>query len=113
MKLTLPYPPSVNTYWGFRGSRRFLTKKAVEFKKAVAEAFTGTGFATDRLQITVYLYPPDRRVRDIDNICKPLLDALVQAGVMTDDGQVDYLVVSRVSVRAGGMCIVELQAIEG
>ena len=113
MKLTLPYPPSVNTYWGFRGSRRFLTKKATEFKKAVAAAFTGTGFATERLQVTVYLYPPDRRVRDIDNICKPLLDALVQAGVMADDGQVDYLVVSRESVRAGGMCIVELQAIEG
>ena len=113
MKLTLPYPPSVNTYWGFRGSRRFLTKKATEFKKAVAEAFTGTGFATERLQVTIYLYPPDRRKSDIDNRVKSCLDALVQAGFMTDDSQIDYLVVSRESIMAGGMCIVELQSIGG
>ena len=113
MKITLPYPPSVNTYWGFCGSRRFLTKKAVEFKKAVAEAFTGTGFATDRLQITIWLYPPDRRKSDIDNRIKSCLDAIVQAGFMTDDSQVDRLIVSRETVRAGGMCIVELQSIQG
>lgn len=112
MKLTLPYPPSVNTYWGFRGSRRFLTKKAVAFKMAVAEAFNGQGFAFERLQITIYLYPPDRRTRDIDNVCKPLLDALVQAGVMFDDGQIDYLVISRESIHAGGMCVVELQTVK-
>ena len=110
MRLELPYPPSVNTYWGFRGSRRFLTKKAVEFKKAVAEAFNGnTGFVSERLLCSVQLFPPDRRVRDIDNCIKPLLDALVQAGAMADDSQVDYLVVVREPVRTGGWCIVELQ----
>ena len=110
MKLTLPYPPSVNTYWGFRGSRRFLTKKAVEFKKAVAAEVSG-GFVTDRLLVSVQLFPPDRRIRDIDNVVKPLLDALVQAGAMSDDSQIDYLVVARDEVIAGGKCVVELQPV--
>lgn len=28
---------------------------------------------------------PDRRARDLDNLCKAPLDALVKAGVMADD----------------------------
>ena len=35
--LSLPYPPSVNTYWRANGNRRFISKAGVEFKKAVAE----------------------------------------------------------------------------
>jgi len=112
IKLTLPYPPSVNTYWGFRGSRRFLTKKAVEFKKHVWAAFTGNpSFVSERLQISIYLYPPDKRVRDIDNVCKPLLDSLVQAGAMSDDSQIDRLTIERMEIVKEGKCIIELQSI--
>jgi crossover junction endodeoxyribonuclease RusA len=40
-------------------------------------------------------FPPDRRRRDLDNIQKPVLDALQHAGVYEDDSQIDLLVTRR------------------
>ncbi len=115
LSLSLSYPPSVNTYWGFQGHRRFLTNKAREFKTNVlaAKLALNTGnFGANRVGIEVKLYPPDRRVRDIDNVLKPLLDALVAAGVLNDDGQIDLLIVSRETVVSGGRCEVCIKLIE-
>jgi len=101
IKLTIPFPPSVNTYWGFKGSQRFLTSRAKVFKSSVAAEFMRSGhegFGDARLAVTIKLYPPDRRVRDIDNVVKSTLDALCQAGVFADDGQIDMLHVTRKQV---------------
>lgn len=102
--LTLPYPPSVNTYWGFQGHRRFLTNKAVQFKKAVAHevSLTPARFTNERLEVFITLNPPDKRTRDIDNIAKPTLDALVSAGLFIDDGQIDRLIIVRSNIIKGG-----------
>lgn len=113
LNLTLPFPPSVNTYWGFRGSQRFLTKRAKDFKDAVESAFILSehqGFGDDRINLVVFLHAPDKRVRDIDNIAKPLLDALTQAGVFEDDGQVDRLLIVRREPKKGGMCRVVIDS---
>lgn len=110
--LELPFPPSVNSYWGFKGSQRFLTKQAKEFKTNCFAAFVASrhqGFATDRLQVCVELYMPDRRVRDVDNYAKSLLDALCQANVFEDDGQIDELTLVRKQLIKGGKCIVHLR----
>lgn len=107
LELDLPYPPSVNTYWGFQGSRRFLTNQAKEFKKYVQVAYKQTGhpgFSTEKLRIIVMLYPPDKRVRDIDNIAKPLLDALCQAQIFVDDSQIDWLTIIRNEIKKEGLC---------
>lgn len=111
VELNLPYPPSVNTYWGFQGHRRFLTAKALEFKKAVAHAVSlmPTRFADDRLEIFVHLHAPDKRLRDIDNVLKPLLDALVQAGLFNDDSQVDLITITRKEIIKGGACRVSIR----
>jgi crossover junction endodeoxyribonuclease RusA len=111
IKLILPYPPSVNTYWGFSGSRRFLTKKANEFKRLCKTAFVASNqnpFGLERLSITIHLNPPDRRARDIDNVVKSLLDALGQAGLFVDDSQIDVLCVYRHEPVKGGECRVIL-----
>lgn len=107
--LTLPMPPSVNSYWGFKGSQRFLTSKAKTFKQEVwIAAFNSKhkGFKDARLSITVNVFPPDKRVRDIDNVLKPLLDALTQAKMFDDDGQVDRLTIIRGDVVKNGLCTV-------
>lgn len=109
LNLLLSYPPSVNTYWGFKGSMRFLTAKAKEFKKEVLIKFIESkhkGFQEKRLQVTIILHPTDKRIRDIDNSIKSLLDAMCQAGVYKDDSQVDKLIVERGSIVKGGICYV-------
>ena len=105
--LILPYPPSVNTYWGFHGHRRFLTKQAVKFKQLVANTFLSSGqqgLGDARLSIIIRLSPPDRRKRDIDNVIKGLLDALCQAGIFVDDEQFDEVHIHRASIKKGGEC---------
>lgn len=106
VQLILPWPPSVNTYWGFHGHRRFLTQKAQEFKKEVATAVKGQRLGQSRLSVTISAFAPDKRIRDLDNILKPTLDALVQAGLFDDDSQVDLLTIQRGEVLKGGMAIV-------
>lgn len=103
--LTVPYPPSVNSYWGFHGSRRFLTPKAVAFKNIVKNVVASQGIKSlgnARLYIKIKLYPNNNRIADIDNRLKSLLDALCQAGVYDDDSQIDKLYVERAEVTTHG-----------
>ena len=37
------------------------------------------------VDVALEFVPPDRRARDIDNMIKPVSDALVAAGVVSDD----------------------------
>jgi crossover junction endodeoxyribonuclease RusA len=101
----------VNTYWGFHGHRRFLTDKAVTFKKAVHILFKQTkhsGFGGKPLCVEVLLNPPDKRIRDIDNNLKSLLDAMCQAGIFTDDSQVNKIIIERGKPIKGGACVVKI-----
>ena len=54
------------------------------------------------LALTVHLYPPDRRRRDVDNTLKSFMDALVHAGAMRDDSQVKILHVEMLEPYPGG-----------
>lgn len=40
------------------------------------------------VEVTVLLYPPDRRNRDLDNYQKALFGSLTHAGVWVDDRQI-------------------------
>jgi len=109
----IPYPPSVNSYWGFKGHRRFLTPKANEFKSSVAQivSLNKINLGTARLQIEIILYATDKRIRDIDNSIKSCLDALVQASAFADDSQVDVLTVKRGEVIKGGKAKIILKVL--
>jgi len=108
IKLELPYPPSVNHYWGQAGKNKFIGKKGKEFRMAVAEACLDAEVVVleGRLSMHVSLYPPDRRKRDVDNVLKPLLDAMEHAGCFDNDNQIDELHIIRRDVRKGGSCVV-------
>jgi crossover junction endodeoxyribonuclease RusA len=113
-ELFLPYPPSVNNYWGFSKSRRFLTVKARSFKDEVCYKVIQSkvqSFGKSYIRVGVELYPPDRRKRDIDNPLKPLFDSLVAAGLFDDDSQIVELVVFRKEVIKGGSCRVTIEKI--
>jgi crossover junction endodeoxyribonuclease RusA len=58
---------------------------------------------TDRdISAIIYVYPPDRRRRDIDNVLKAILDALQRAGVYNDDSQISRLYIERCEPVRGG-----------
>lgn len=110
INLSLPFPPSVNHYWGQSGVNRFIGKKGREFRLAVAEACLEEKVKAleGALSIYISLFPPDKRKRDIDNVVKPLLDAMEHAGCFENDNQIEELHVMRREIYKGGSCMVLL-----
>jgi hypothetical protein len=79
------------------------------FKAAAAEACNGlTGFGCDPVEVSIVLYPRDKRLLDIDNICKCILDSL-QGYLYDDDQQVWKLTVERAEKIKGGGCDVTVK----
>ena len=110
--LYLPWPPTVNSYYRVsRHGQRYLDKKVKDFRDRVCEAISEQcpGLQLDeRIFMEVYLFPPDKRRRDLDNYMKGLLDALTVAGVWTDDCLVDQLHIYRGVVVTDGSVRIEL-----
>jgi Holliday junction resolvase RusA-like endonuclease len=90
----------------------FPTAKAKAFRKEVWGIVKQQRMAvrTERLKVTLTLYPPTHAARDIDNYVKPALDAMQLAGCFGDDEQIDELHVVRGSVMPGGAVRVLIQA---
>ena len=103
-----PYPPSVNSYWLQSGKRRYISKRGVEFKKAVHEILDGvTGFGDAPVEVSIILYPRDKRLLDIDNCCKAIMDSM-NGIIFDDDQQVWKLSVERGEKIKGGGCSVSI-----
>jgi crossover junction endodeoxyribonuclease RusA len=96
MMLTLPYPPSANTYWRRNGHRYFIAAAGQAFRAEVIARCLASGARplSGHVAMTVTLVPGDRRRRDVDNVLKPLLDALTHGKAWTDDSQVKRLLVT-------------------
>jgi len=113
--LSLPFPPSMNTYWRtFRGMT-VLSKQGREFKAAVADyvvEYRVPKLGDSKLRISMVLFPRDKRKIDIDNRIKAVLDALQDAGVFNDDFQVDELSIVRGKTIKGGAIRVLIEQIE-
>lgn len=105
LEATLPWPPSVNHYWAARGNGRYLSPHAQRWHKeawaTLRAAWRGKPMRGE-VAVLVVLHPPDRRRRDLDNILKAVLDALVHAGVLQDDSQVAELHAVRREARRPG-----------
>lgn len=108
--IRLPWPPSVNHYWGHRGSRRFLSPKVRAWKREATVLVRAARKVTfsGPVAVTLFLYPPDRRRRDLDNIVKAVLDALVSGGLLKDDSQVVELRMVKKSPQRPGEVLVEV-----
>ncbi len=55
----------------------------------------------DRIELCVDAFPPDKRVRDLDNLFKSLLDSLQAGGVFHNDNQIDALSIIRLKELRG------------
>lgn len=113
--LSLPLPPSVNSYRTvYRGMMR-LSKEGRAFKAAVADyvvEYRVPKLGDKKLRISMVLFPRDKRKIDIDNRIKAVLDALQDAGVFDDDFQVDELSIVRGKAIKGGAIRVLIEEID-
>ncbi|WP_250387575.1 RusA family crossover junction endodeoxyribonuclease [Escherichia coli] len=103
MKLILPFPPSVNTYWRHPNKGAFAGKSLIsaagrKFQSAACAAIVEQLRRLPKptsapAAVEIVLFPPDNRIRDLDNYNKALFDALTHAGVWEDDRQVKRMLV--------------------
>ena len=103
MKLTLPFPPSVNTYWrapnkGPLAGRHLVSAAGRRYQSEACAAIVEQlrrmpKPSTTPAAVAITLFPPDQRRRDLDNYNKALFDALTHAGVWEDDSQVKRMLV--------------------
>ena len=119
IELVLPYPPTVNHYWKTTARKgrvnKYISEKGKRFASDViwlAHQINANKKLTGRLNVEVQVYVPDNRRRDLDNLCKSLLDALQKADVYKDDEQIDKLLIMRRGVIKGGKTIVTISEIK-
>ena len=94
----LPFPPSINHYYRNvvvnRRPQTLISAEGRSYHYAVQAAIGRASPMVDHLAVTIWVWMPDARTRDIDNLLKPLLDACTRAGLWRDDSQVKSLAIS-------------------
>lgn len=118
LKLTLPFPPSINHYWRHtainRKPRVYLSAEGLAYRATVA-ALLANAMPTPlvgRIKVVMRMYAPNKRRYDIDNRVKAVLDALTHAGLWADDEQVDDLHLIRGDVVKDGQLMIEISEID-
>ncbi len=115
VRLTLPWPPSVNRYWRHDRGRTHISAAGRRYRAdvwaIVAERGTNGLPFRDPVRVVIRAHPPDRRRRDVDNLGKAVLDALEFAGVVEDDHQVKDLRIVREEPVRGGRIEVEVEEV--
>lgn len=98
LKFELPFPPSINHYYLHTSNGVILGVQGKRFRRDVSlllNRHKGYCGSERRLTLTINVFPPDKRKRDLDNLVKSTQDALQHAGIYGDDNQIDMLTVIR------------------
>lgn len=113
--ISLPWPPSNNTYYRRVGAKTLISAKGRDYCAAVMKACAEARISRQdgRLAVVINACPPDRRRRDLDNLLKGLLDALTHGGAWEDDSQIDHLTIKRGPIKALGCVEVTISEIDG
>ncbi|EES6318568.1 RusA family crossover junction endodeoxyribonuclease, partial [Escherichia coli] len=93
----------MNTYWRHPNKGAFAGKSLIsaagrKFQSAACAAIVEQLRRLPKptsapASVEIVLFPPDNRIRDLDNYNKALFDALTHAGVWEDDSQVKRMLV--------------------
>ena len=111
--LTLPWVLSVNGYYRVVGKSLKISKEGRANRKLImATVYDQLGGYPEpligELSVTVKVYPPDKRKRDLDNIFKGLFDSLTHAKVWADDSLVKHIDASMLEIVKKGRVVVEI-----
>lgn len=95
--IVVPWPPTGNLIWRHAGNHHYISAAYKQYRKdvAVCVVWQKVRFYVGNLSLTLRCYAKDERARDLDNVCKGLIDALVKASVIEDDKYIDELHVYR------------------
>jgi crossover junction endodeoxyribonuclease RusA len=89
IEFTLPWPPSINNYYG-RGKHgqvylKPTVKKYFEYVPWLIKKQTKNFKFENQIEIKKIFCPPDKRRRDEDDHLKAINDALTKSGIIKDD----------------------------
>jgi len=114
IEITLPWPPSVNTYWRNFDGRMIISARGREYRETVGDQMTLQKMVKHfkgQLKVEIEAFRPDKRRRDLDNLLKATLDGLAHAGVYEDDSQiVDLRIYWAKDI--GGMLKIKIEELE-
>lgn len=115
MMFVLPYPPSANAYWRSVRGRVLVSAEARAYKQKVqllAKKQRGhvlwDALTAGPVAVTISVYRP-RKIGDLDNTLKVLLDAL-KGVAFEDDSQVVELIATRSDDAANPRVVVTVEA---
>jgi Holliday junction resolvase RusA-like endonuclease len=130
-ELTLPWPPSVNSYKKIGRIVKTKSGKLYQQRKntihtdkfyfdtyMLSRQSMPSGWpefansTTISFYLRVYLHPPNSLRYDLDNRLKVLLDGLVRAKVIADDSQITRLYVEKCNIIEHGQVVVRIEGAE-
>jgi len=103
------YPPSVNRLWRYTARGVYRTKQYRAYLDECALLHRSSDPPFDApVRCEILASPPDKRVRDLDNLAKCLLDTLQHINAITNDHLVHELHMKwdRMNVQNGVMVMV-------
>ena len=109
----LPLPPSLNNVFvNVPGKGRFKARVYKQWRSAahwdLISQHPAPRLVASPYRVTISV--PTNARADLDNLIKPLLDVLVDAGVMTDDRDV-LEIVARKNCATPGRCVVLVESL--
>jgi len=112
-EITLPWPPSLNTYWRQFNGRAILSEKGRLYRKAVMQQCLLHRIDTIKgpIKVEIIAYRPDNRKRDLDNLLKAVLDGMAKGMIYEDDAQIKDLSIKWADT-IGGMLKVKIEVIQ-
>jgi crossover junction endodeoxyribonuclease RusA len=95
LSVAVPYPPSANHMKRPRGGGRkglCSTDEANKYKLLTGWILSGQPIVKgERFEVVLEIVPQDYRKRDVANVEKAVIDAVVRAGIIKDDSLIDDL----------------------
>ena len=112
--LELPHPPTVNHYFSIVYGRPVLSKEVRIYRQVVRQLIRRANVKPSfgPLAVRIEIQPPDNRRRDVDNVQKPILDALQYGGAMIDDSQIVWLLTVKSEPVSDGRATATIQGVD-
>lgn len=94
--IQIAYPPSANNIWRNVNGKTLLSEAYRKWRTAAIWDIASQRPAKvlGPYRLTIIATRPDKRARDLDNLAKPISDALTASGVIRDDSDAQSILLA-------------------